>query len=108
MFGADYLVRVKDPAGTFYRSISTGGVNQVLAERKVAGEMKSFGIYQNSTQQPSGMVESAKSDMEYEVSYRSGAGVAIAALAMASRVPISPANSDLRTIWRRQKGKMRD
>jgi hypothetical protein len=57
LFGADYLVRLKDPAASFYRSIATGGVNQVPAERKVAGEMKSFGIYQNATQKPGGMVE---------------------------------------------------
>jgi Glycosyl hydrolase family 9/Cellulase N-terminal ig-like domain len=89
MFGADYLVRVKAPAGSFYRSIATGGVKQVPEERKVAGEMKSFGIYQSNTQKPSGMVEQASNDMEYEVSYRSGGGVAIAALAMASRYPVS-------------------
>jgi hypothetical protein len=88
MFGADYLVRVKDPAGTFYRSISTGGVNQVPEARKVAGEMKSFGIYQNSRQKPGDMVEQASADMEYEVSYRSGGGGAIAALAMASRIAV--------------------
>src|SRR5262249_3162677 len=40
MFGADYLVRLKNPAGSFYRSISTGGVDQVPEQRKVAGEMK--------------------------------------------------------------------
>jgi Glycosyl hydrolase family 9/Cellulase N-terminal ig-like domain len=89
LFGADYLVRLKDPAASFYRSISNGGVNQVPSERKVAGEMKNFGIYQNSTQKPGGMVEQANSEMEYEVSYRSGGGLAIAALAMASKVPVS-------------------
>jgi hypothetical protein len=73
MFGADYLVRLHDPAGSFYRSISTGGVNQVPNERKVAGEMKRFGIYQNSSQEPRDMVEQANSDLEYEVSYRSPA-----------------------------------
>jgi hypothetical protein len=89
LFGADYLVRLKDPAASFYRSISNGGVNQLPSERKVAGEMKSFGIYQNATQKPGGMVEQANSEMEYEVSYRSGGGLAIAALAMASKVPVS-------------------
>ena len=88
MFGADYLVRVKDPAGSFYRSISTGGVKQVPEERKVAGEMKRFGIYQSSDKEPD-MVEKAENDMEYEVSYRSGGGVAIAALAMASTFSFS-------------------
>ncbi len=89
MFGADYLVRVKDPEASFYRSISTGGVNQVPAERKAAGEMKRFGIYQTNTQDRGGMLEQANNEMEYEVSYRSGGGVAIAALAMASRFPVS-------------------
>ena len=84
LFGADYLVRVKDPAASFYRSISTGGVDQVPEQRKVAGEMKKFGIYQTSSQEPRDMVEQASNDMEYEVSYRSGGGVAIAALALAS------------------------
>jgi len=87
MFGADYLVRVKDPGGSFYRSISTGGVKQVPQERKVAGEMKKFGIYQTSSNEPRDMVEEAKNDLEYEVSYRSGGGVAIAALALASTFP---------------------
>ncbi len=86
-FGADYLVRVKDPSGSFYRSISTGGVKQIPEERKVAGEMKKFGIYQSSTQEPPELVEQANNDLEYEVSYRSGGGVAIAALAMASSYP---------------------
>jgi hypothetical protein len=88
MFGADYLVRVKDPAGSFYRSISTGGVKQVPEERKVAGEMKKFDIYKSSDKEPN-MIEKANNDLEYEVSYRSGGGMAIAALAMASTSSIS-------------------
>lgn len=88
MFGADYLVRIKDPAGSFYRSISTGGVKQVPEERKVAGEMKKFDIYTSSDKEPN-MIEKANNDLEYEVSYRSGGGVAIAALAMASTFPFS-------------------
>ena len=89
MFGADYLVRVKVPGGSFYRSISSGGVKQVPEERKVAGEMKRFGIYQSSSQEPRDMVEQANNDLEYEVSYRSGGGLAVAALAIASTFPFS-------------------
>jgi hypothetical protein len=84
LYGADYLVRVKVPSGSFYRSISTGGPHQVPELRKVAGEMKKFGIYQSSVESPRGIVEQANNDLEYEVSYRSGGGVAIAALAIAS------------------------
>ncbi len=87
MFGADYLVRVKVPVGSFYRSISTGGSRQVPELRKVAGEMKKFGIYQSADKARSGMVEQANNDLEYEVSFRSGGGVAVAALAIASTYP---------------------
>ena len=89
MFGADYLVRVKNPSGSFYRSISNGGVDQRPQERKVAGEMKKFGIFQSSDKAPTDLVQQANNDREYEVSYRSGGGVAIAALAMASSFPFS-------------------
>ena len=89
MYGADYLVRVKVPHGSFYRSISTGGPKQLPELRKVAGEMKKFGIYQSSADSPRGIVEEANNDLEYQVSYRSGGGVAIAALAIASAYPIS-------------------
>ncbi len=89
MFGADYLVRMKVPDGSFYRSVSTGGVKQIPEERKIAGEMKRFGIESAPGQGAPGMVESANNDLEYEVSYRSGGGIAIAALAMASGYPVS-------------------
>ncbi|HVO62564.1 MAG TPA: glycoside hydrolase family 9 protein [Terriglobales bacterium] len=89
MFGADYLVRMKAPDGSFYRSVTNGGVKQVPEERKIAGEMKKFGIYQTSSQEPRDMVEQANNDLEYEVSYRSGGGMAIAALAIASTYPTS-------------------
>jgi hypothetical protein len=89
MFGADYLVRMKVPNGSFYRSVSTGGVAQVPEQRKIAGEMKRFGIESAPGKGAPEMVESANSDLEYEVSYRSGGGIAIAALAMASVQPVS-------------------
>jgi Glycosyl hydrolase family 9/Cellulase N-terminal ig-like domain len=88
MVGADYLVRAKVPDGSFYRSVSTGGPNQVPELRKLAGEMKKFGIYQSADKAPRD-IEQANNDLEYEVSYRSGGGVAIAALAIASTFPFS-------------------
>jgi len=89
MFGADYIVRMKAPGGSFYRSVTTGAVDQTSQGRKIAGEMKRFGIEGAPGQGAKEMVESANNDREYEVSYRSGGGIAIAALAMASVYPIS-------------------
>ena len=89
MFGADYLVRMKVPDGSFYRSVSTGGVEQIPEQRKIAGEMKRFGIESAPGKGAPEMLESANSDFEYEVSYRSGGGIAIAALAMASAQRVS-------------------
>lgn len=89
MFGADYLVRVKVPGGSFYRSISTGGPQQVPELRKVAGEMKKFGIYQSSDKASRELIEKANNDLEYEVSFRSGGGIAVASLAIASTYPFS-------------------
>lgn len=89
MFGADYMMRMKVPNGSFYRSVTTGGVDQTAENRKIAGEMKSFGIESTPGKGAPGMVESANSDLEYEVSYRSGGGIAVAALAMASKEPQS-------------------
>src|SRR3974377_2207050 len=89
IFGAEYLVRIKVPGGSFYRSVSTGGTQQVPELRKIAGEMKKFGIYQSADKAPREMVEQANNDLEYEVSYRSGGGIAVAALAIASTYPFS-------------------
>lgn len=89
LFGADYMVRMKVPNGSFYRSVSTGSVKQLPEERRIAGEMKRFGIEAAPGQGAKDMVESANSDLEYEVSYRSGGGIAVAALAMASAYPVS-------------------
>jgi hypothetical protein len=89
MFGADYLVRLKVPNGSFYRSVENGGVDQVPEKRKIAGEMKRFGIESEPGKGAKEMIESANNDLEYEVSYRSGGGIAIAALAMASTYLVS-------------------
>jgi hypothetical protein len=89
MFGADYLVRLKVPNGSFYRSVSNGGVDQVPEKRKIAGEMKRFGIEAAPGQGAKQMLEAANNDREYEVSYRSGGGIAVAALAMASTYPVA-------------------
>lgn len=87
-WGADYLVRLKNPDGSFYRSVSAHGTPQNPEDRVIAGEMKAFGIFKTKEAGDT-IVERADTERDYEVSYRSGGGIAIAALAKASTYPIS-------------------
>lgn len=87
-WGADYLVRLKNPSGSFYRSVSAHGTPQNPEDRVIAGEMKAFGIFKTKEAGDT-IVERADTDRDYETSFRSGGGIAIAALAKASTYPIS-------------------
>ena len=89
MYGADYLVRVKAPSGSFYRSVATGSDKQVPEERKVARDARNYVLYQPGDKGRPGVIAETNDDLAYEVSYRSGGGVAIAALAIASTFPFS-------------------
>jgi hypothetical protein len=91
MFGADYLVRVKNPRGSFYRSVSAPGPEKRPEDRKVGKDSKGYAIKTVDTKDKfnAGNIERVSSQATYEVSYRAGAGVSIAALAMASTYPVS-------------------
>jgi hypothetical protein len=97
-FGADYLVRVKDPAGSFYRSVGSGDGVQNPQDRHIDREARSFAIFQSENGRPGTATEATPADeiRQYEVSYRSGGGIAIAALAMAAKSPVAGeySNSD--------------
>jgi len=93
MFGADYLVRIKRPGGSFYRTVSAPGFEKSPEERVIAPSMRGF-IIKRTQQQPGADVpavgEPADTDERaYEVGYRAGGGVAIAALAKASTLGVS-------------------
>jgi len=83
MYGADYLVRMQAKNGSFYRSVSAPGPGKLAKDRVIRAEDQSYRIKQNKDQS---FNESDKSDnwKSYQVSYRSGGGVSIAALAMAA------------------------
>jgi hypothetical protein len=93
MFGADYLVRIKRPGGSFYRTVSAPGFEKSAEDRVIAPAMRGFMI--KRTQQQSGadvpaVGEPTETDeTAYEVGYRAGGGVAIAALARASTQGVS-------------------
>jgi hypothetical protein len=83
MYGADYLVRMQAKDGSFYRSVSAPGAGKLAKDRVIRAEDQSYRIKKTEGQAFS---DSDKSDdlKSYQVSYRSGGGVSIAALAMAS------------------------
>ena len=89
MFGADYLVRVKSPNGSFYRSISAPGPEKAAADRRIAKEGSGFAIKTNKNVSYMGETHTVGEKSDYEVAYRSGGGIAIAALAVASTYPVS-------------------
>jgi Glycosyl hydrolase family 9/Cellulase N-terminal ig-like domain len=91
MYGADYLVRVKNPNGSFYRSVDAPGGEKRAEDRRIATEGKGFAIKTLATKNrmSAGATPPAPAKYPYEVGYRNGGGVAIAALAVASRFDVS-------------------
>lgn len=87
MYGADYLVRVKNPEGSFYRSVSGSGSEKRAEDRRISQNMISYSIKEEKTDEID--VEASGEEGVYDVSYRSGGGVAIASLAIASTHSIS-------------------
>lgn len=83
MYGADYLVRMQAKNGSFYRSVSAPGPGKMAKDRVIRAEDKSYRIKQTKEQAFNN--SSISADWKsYQVSYRSGGGIAIAALAIAS------------------------
>lgn len=82
-FGADFLMRMQSPSGTFYRSIRRGrdAFMSAVESRRIEGEYKSFSIQFDESRFGGKALEGAN----FESSFRSGAGAAIAALAIAGR-----------------------
>lgn len=83
-FGADFIMRMQAPSGSFFRSIRRGNaLDCVHGTRKIAFE------YHGSSDQFSEKAATAENeiirDENYEVSFRSGGGLCIAALASAAR-----------------------
>jgi hypothetical protein len=83
MYGADYLVRVQAKNGSFYRSVKAPGPGKLAKDRVIQAEDKAYRIKQTKDQTLTTTADETNW-RSYQVSYRSGGGVAIAALAMAS------------------------
>ena len=83
MYGADYLVRVQAKDGSFYRSVAAPGPGKLPKDRVIQANEGNYRIKQTKDAIFNKNAEN-KDWRSYQSSYRAGAGVAIAALAMAS------------------------
>jgi len=70
-WGADYLVRVQAPGGSFYRSVSGPGPAKRPDDRRISRDARTRAI-------------TSTDEAEYQSSFRAGGGLAIAALAQAA------------------------
>jgi hypothetical protein len=87
IYGADFLVRMKRPSGSFFESISAPGVGKLPQDRIVGNPNTRTKIKLKATDSTE-KIAGATGPHAYEVSFRSGGGMAIAALALASTMPI--------------------
>lgn len=98
LFGADFLVRMKRPQGSFFESIAAPGKLKLPKDRRI-GNPNGF-FFQRKTRRglsnsnrivrpPSFNIheQPIAGDYAYQTSFRSGGGMAIAALALASTMP---------------------
>ena len=83
MYGADYLVRVQAKDGSFYRSVKAPGPGKLPKDRVIQAEDKAYRIKQSKDQTLASTTDETNW-RRYQVSYRSGGGMAIAVLAMAA------------------------
>jgi Cellulase N-terminal ig-like domain/Glycosyl hydrolase family 9 len=99
LFGADFLVRIKRPNGSFFESINAPGKGKLPQDRGIGNPNWRTQIKtkaSDSTEQ----LQAAKGPHAYEASFRSGGGMSIAALALASTMPADgdfPRSTYLRT-----------
>ncbi len=86
LFGADFLVRMKRPGGSFFESITAPGREKLAQDRVIGNPNWRTQIKQNASDSTE-HIEAATGPHAYEASFRSGGGMAIAALALASTMP---------------------
>jgi hypothetical protein len=91
MYGADYLVRVKNPTGSFYRTVAGRGPEKKPEDRVIGKEGKGFTIKTSETKDKFYKGDSTiiAGKTVYEVGYRAGGGLSIAALALAGSYHVS-------------------
>src|SRR5271156_4428996 len=86
LFGADYLVRIKRPGGSFFESITAPGKEKLAKDRVIGNPNWRTQIKKNASDSTE-HIGIAEGPHAYEASFRAGGGMAIAALALASTMP---------------------
>ncbi|HEX7816495.1 glycoside hydrolase family 9 protein [Dyella sp.] len=86
LFGADFLVRDKRPDGSFWQSIDGSGAGKLPQDRHVGDPNWRTQIKQKPGDTTEYIQQPARGPHAYEASFRAGGGMAIAALALASRM----------------------
>ena len=89
MYGADFLHRMKSDKGSFYRTISGKGAEKKAEDRRITPTMTGYSLTKTPEEGIDGPDDETAGESTYEVSYRAGAGLSIAALAIASTYEVS-------------------
>jgi len=84
LHGADYLVRARDPQGSFFRSVSAPGPEKRPEDRRIGIDARGMQVKTKTSDSSSAGRVDAPALPAYEVGYRAGGGLAIAALARAA------------------------
>ena len=86
LYGADFLVRIKRPNGSFFESIVAPGKEKLAQDRAIGNPNWRTRIKTSATETTESL-EEAVGTHPYEASFRAGGGMSIAALALASTMP---------------------
>jgi hypothetical protein len=86
LFGADYLVRLNRPGGSFFESVTAPGKDKLAQDRAIGNPNWRTQI-KTTTSDSTQQINNIEGPHTYEASFRAGGGMAIAALALASTMP---------------------
>jgi len=87
LYGADYLVRIKRPNGSFFETINAPGKEKLAQDRAIGNPNWRTQIKLKASDSTENIAK-AEGPHAYEASFRAGGGMAIAALALASTMPV--------------------
>jgi len=87
LYGADYLVRINRPNGSFFETINAPGKAKLAQDRAIGNPNWRTQIKLKASDSTENIAK-AEGPHAYEASFRAGGGMAIAALALASTMPV--------------------